>query len=270
VISGGWDLCLDFTSNDRSALATAVSRAKTRTTFAAVQRLRTRAMAYTRYAESAVRERHTIDHYLDLVNAVIGQEFGAETDAQPSLRIPPETRADARELLHARGVTGPFALLHPGTARVEKYWTVEGWTALQRRLSQHANLSCVLTGGNDPFELEHVARIAARSAGRALNLAGEIDLLTLAALAEQARIVISCDTAIVHLASAFRTPQIALFGPTNPFHWRPRHPRAVVLSAAHPGSPLTEFQPRMRGASMEGLSTETVVRATERLLASCS
>ena len=78
----------------------------------------------------------------------------------------------------------------------------------------------------------------------------------------------SCDTGVVHLAAAFRTPQIALFGPTNPFHWRPRHERALVLSAAQPEAPLTDFQPRMKGAPMERISTEAVIRAIDALLAS--
>ena len=95
------------------------------------------------------------------------------------------------------------------------------------------------------------------------------DLLTLAALAQRARIVVSCDTAMVHLAAAFATPQVALFGPTNPFHWRPRHDRAVVISATQPEAPLTEFRSRMKGAPMERISTDVVIRATKELLSSC-
>src|SRR5690348_17835333 len=41
------------------------------------------------------------------------------------------------------------------------------------------------------------------------------DLLALASLVAGARLVVSCDTAVVHLAAAFRVPQIALFGPTR-------------------------------------------------------
>jgi len=76
---------------------------------------------------------------------------------------------------------------------------------------------------------------------------------------------VSCDTAVVHLASAFGIPQIALFGPTNPFHWRPIHDRAVVISAAQPDAPLTHFEPRMKEGPMELISTEVVIRATDCL-----
>ena len=77
----------------------------------------------------------------------------------------------------------------------------------------------------------------------------------------------SCDTAAVHLAAAFQRPQVALFGPTNPFHWRPRHERAAVISAAKPDAPLTNFDPRMKGAPMDRISTAVVCRAIDALLA---
>ena len=100
-----------------------------------------------------------------------------------------------------------------------------------------------------------------------VNLAGRIDLLTFAAVLAQARLCVSCDTGAVHLAASFQTPQIALFGPTNPFHWRPRHDLALVLSAAQPDAPFTAFDPRMKGAAMERISTAAVIRAIDSLLA---
>jgi ADP-heptose:LPS heptosyltransferase len=106
--------------------------------------------------------------------------------------------------------------------------------------------------------------------GAVANLAGKTDLLTLAAVVESAALVVSCDTAMVHLAAAFRRPQVALFGPTNPFHWRPRHDAVRVVSAAQPDGPMTNFQPRMKGAPMDRISTNVVIHATEVLLADYS
>jgi len=107
-------------------------------------------------------------------------------------------------------------------------------------------------------------RIAVLDPGVAKSIAEHPVLV--AALVERASFVVSCDTAIVHFAAAFERPQVALFGPTNPFHWRPRHARAVVLSAAHPHAPLREFTPRMQGAPMERISTALVNDAIATLL----
>ena len=120
-------------------------------------------------------------------------------------------------------------------------------------------MPCVITGGPDAFERAHIAKITSEAVLPP-------DLLTLAALIERAALVVSCDTATVHFAAAFARPQIALFGPTNPFHWRPRHDRALILSAAKPDSPLRDFRPRMKGAPMDRISTELVIGAIASLI----
>jgi hypothetical protein len=58
---------------------------------------------------------------------------------------------------------------------------------------------------------------------------------------------------------------VVLFGPTNPFHWRPRHARAAVLTAAA-GGRATTFEPRAKGAAMELISTNAVVGAIDQAL----
>ena len=267
ALTGPWDLCLDFTGTDRSALATALSRADERATFAWVRRNRMRALAYSRFVDSVVRERHTADHYLDLVSPFIGKETES---ALPELHLIDAAREAAKELLRARGIGDPFVLLHPGTARAEKYWLAERWAEVANAVHAVHGLDVVVTCGPDDFERAHVEEINCKMKNEECKVLQPPDLLALAGVIERARLVISCDTAVVHLAAAFRVPQIALFGPTNPFHWRPAHDRAVVISAAQPDAPLTDFTPRMRGAPMEGISTALVIRATDSLLAGSS
>ena len=259
TLPGRWDLCLDFTGSDRSALLCGLSRARERRTFASVQRRRWKAVAYNRWVEADVRAEHTIDHCLKLV----GDPAGAR---EPSLSIPVTAESAAGQLLLEHGIAGPFVLIHPGTARMEKYWETDRWAEVIAHLQATHGLRCVLTGGSHPYELAHAAAIRAAAPG-VTDLAGKCSLLGLSAVIARARLVLSCDTATVHLAAAFQRPQIALFGPTNPAHWRPRHPAAVVLSATHPDKPLETFNPRMPGAPMHRLSTAAVIRATEGLLA---
>lgn len=289
ALTGGFDAVLDFTGTDRSALAAAMSRAPRRITFDWVRKKRVRAFAFHQFVDSPVRDRHTIDHYLDLVRAILPAGSPPPAPSGPVLEIPATARTRAQELLSSHGIAGQFVIIHPGTARPEKFWKPERWAQTIAHLSDHYRLPILLTGGNAPEERAHLDWIhadlvayrgpvaqksAAATSGHRRNsvvdLAGKIDLPTLSALIARARAVLSCDTATVHLAAAFQRPQIALFGPTNPFHWRPRHPRAVVLSAAHPEGPLTEFTPRMKGAPMERLSTELVIHATDALLRSAN
>ena len=262
-----FDACLDFTGNDRSALLTGLSMARRRLTFEWVRKSKWRALSYHQFIASPVRERHTVDHYLDLARGLGGDleepEIGAMASGSPRLTPPAEAREAARRLAG----DSEYVVIHPGTARSEKYWVPERWAEVIAHIQERHGLPCVITGGSDALEREHIGKIQKALAQPAREEAGTLDLLTAAALIERARAVLSCDTAAVHLAAAFVRPQIALYGPTNPFHWRPRHPRAIVLSAAHPEGPLTEFHPRMKGAPMNAISTEMVIRATDALFA---
>ncbi len=250
---GGFDASLDFTATDRTALMSRLARAPRRATFAWARRKTVRAFAYNHFVESAVRDHHTIDHYLDLLSAI----DIPRTDTPVTLHLPPAALDEARALAGP----GDFALVHPGTARPEKYWLPERWAVVIEHLRRERGLRCILTGSTDPEEQIHLQKIHAQLREPCPDLSGRTDLLTLAALTQCARLVLTVDSAAMHLASAFAIPQVALFGPTNPFHWHPRNPHARVLLAGHP-EPLTTFAPRHRPAPMEHITTAAVVDAT--------
>ena len=267
-----FDVCLDFAGNDRSAFLTALSNAHRRAAFAAGRSARIRSLVYNHFVDSAVREHHTADHYLHLLQAL---PISA-TDAGLALRVSNDIVERADTLLEeltasteaqAGNLGRAVAIVHPGTARPEKYWVAERWAAVITHLRDYHGLQCVITGSADRFEQEHIAEIQRMLPRPCRELVGQLDLLTFAAIIAQARLCVSCDTATVHLAAAFQRPQIALYGPTNPFHWRPRHGAAIVLSAASPEEPMRDFSPRMKGAPMRLISTEAVIRATDALLA---
>jgi ADP-heptose:LPS heptosyltransferase len=69
----------------------------------------------------------------------------------------------------------------------------------------------------------------------------------------------------MHLAAMWKVPQVVLFGPTNPFHWRPLHERAVVLVGGQEGS-VTAFEPRMKGGEMGQITVKSVESAVSALL----
>jgi ADP-heptose:LPS heptosyltransferase len=90
-------------------------------------------------------------------------------------------------------------------------------------------------------------------------------LLTLAALIDQACLLVTVDSAPMHLAAATHTPQVILFGPTNPFHWRPLESPALILHGES-ASPLTEFSDIRPRLPMRQVSTEAVIGAMDLLL----
>jgi uncharacterized protein YjbJ (UPF0337 family) len=78
-----------------------------------------------------------------------------------------------------------------------------------------------------------LAEAVARGAGVPDDdvLAGRTDLMELAGVIARAACVVCGDTGVAHLATAFGTPSVLLFGPTPPDAWGPPpdRPQHVVL-----------------------------------------
>ncbi|HSH37931.1 MAG TPA: putative lipopolysaccharide heptosyltransferase III [Chthoniobacterales bacterium] len=256
-----YDYCLDFTRNDRSAFLTLLSGAGKRITADHLrQREKLRSLSYNELVPIPIRLMHTVDYHLGLL-APLGVDGASQA---LNLRLPMAAHQKAQSVLADSGTSEEFILVHPGSARVEKFWEAERWAEVIEHAAQR-QLACVLTGGTSPLEQNHIAQIKRHSRARCLDLSGRIDLLTLAAMIDEARLVVTVDSAPMHLAAAMQTPQVVLFGPTNPLHWRPRFNPAVILQAGQP-APVTEFSPRQRPVPMNEISTEQVIHAMEVLL----
>jgi ADP-heptose:LPS heptosyltransferase len=263
LVRRGFDLCLDFTGNDRSALVSFLSKAAQRIGFRFVAKRAARSWVYTRLVQSPVREKHTADHYRDLIRSL--GDFVSESGI--SLRLTDAVERSAETLRQEIGVPDDYFVVHPGAARPEKYWLADRWATVIRHAQARLRIPCLLTGGPDPAELDHIGDILARSRDTSsiFSLAGKVDFLLSAAIIREGAVFAGVDTAAAHVASAFQRPELVLFGPTNPFHWHPLHASAVVVRAGYAG-PINRFEPRQRGFPMTELSTETVIRGMEAVL----
>lgn len=254
----GFNWCLDFTGTDRSAWFSFASNAPHRVTFARFGKKFLKRMMYSQFVESSVRDRHTADHYTDLLQALDIKREGVPLD----LRIPDAANDAMVRLLAEEKVQRPFAIIHAGTARLEKYWRPERWAEVADYLHTKHHLGIVLTGSKDASEQEHLAKIRAAVKVPVHDLSARTNLTALAALIAKSNIFCGVDTAAMHLADAVGTPTLALFGPTNPYHWRPRTTRSVVLRAgvAEP------FAPGQKGGPMADIPVANVLTGIDSLL----
>jgi len=123
----------------------------------------------------------------------------------------------------------------------------------------------VVIGG--PEDAELAERVQAQAPGRAHVAAGALNLRAAAALIRRASVLVSNDSAPLHLATAVGTPVVALFGPTVPeFGFGPRGARDVVLGHPDlPCRPCSAHGPRVCALGhhrcMRELSVETVLSA---------
>jgi len=259
---GKFDYCLDFTRNDRSSFLTFLSGARKRITADHPQlRTKLRVRSYNELVEAPVGFLHTIEYHLALL-----KPLGIEDPSRAiRLHLPKETVTAADALLRTAEAGDDFVCFHPGSARAEKFWEAERWAEALDHCAEETGMTCVLTGGRSSVEQAQIAAIKKAARTKPLDLSGQTTLLTLAAMVRRARLLVTVDSAPMHFAAAWNTPQVVLFGPTNPFHWHPRSGNALVL-LGESGVPVTEFNPKQRAISMNQISTQAVIGAMEALL----
>lgn len=260
ILSRRFDVAIDFTRNDRSAWLTFLSGAHTRITSTEMP-AGFRRRAYTEFAPGSLVNLHTVDFHL----AQLAPLGVAPTTITPILALPESARARASAIIDSELRGAPFAIFHPGAARAERFWEPERWAEVIDFAARELRLRPVLTGISSAMEQNHLAAIRSHLHTPALDLSGRIDLLVLSAFIERARLLVTLDTGPMHLATALRTPQVDLFGPGNPLHWRPRGSPAAVLFGDDP-KPLETFQPRARRLPMNLISTQPVIDAMKALL----
>jgi ADP-heptose:LPS heptosyltransferase len=182
---------------------------------------------------------HEIENYRQLIRAI-----GVRTGNRPRLRIS-----------SASGLpTNNYAVFHlwpGGMLKKLKQWPCERWVHLIEEFAAWGT-KVVLTGtrsdgsGNDAIIdcLQPCVR------GYVSNVAG-VSLRETAAMLAQARLVVSVNTGVMHMAAALGVPLVALHGPTSSRRWGPIGERAIAIDSPlegcgylnlgweHPSRPLT-------------------------------
>ncbi len=122
----------------------------------------------------------------------------------------------------------PVAVFCPGAEYgPAKRWPVQHFAALARELAAR-NYAVWLIGSAKDAQLGE--EIRAQSAGLCDNLCGRTELAAAIDLISCARLVVSNDSGLMHVAAALGKPLIALYGSSSPAHTPP------LSLASQPGS----------------------------------
>jgi ADP-heptose:LPS heptosyltransferase len=118
----------------------------------------------------------------------------------------------------ARLGPGAFVCLHPGGRAVADRWPPGRFAAVGDALAA-SGLAVALTGTAGEAPLTRA--VATRMRAPAVDLAGRTTLGVLAALLSDARLLVSNDTGVSHLAAALGVPSVVLFAPAKLDRWAP-------------------------------------------------
>ncbi|MGB5287719.1 MAG: glycosyltransferase family 9 protein [Ignavibacteriaceae bacterium] len=116
--------------------------------------------------------------------------------------------------------------LHVGAGKANNRWSLEKYALLVKKLENNFSANFYLTGGwAEREELNYLIKNVHIDFGKFINK----PIPQIAALISMSDLFISNDTGIMHVAGTTDTPQISIFGPTNPFNWAPIGPNKYFI-----------------------------------------
>jgi lipopolysaccharide heptosyltransferase II len=159
-------------------------------------------------------------HVSDFILEVV-RPFGIATKVYTSnVRIEEEDLTEAKKFVTELGKNENDKLvgLHIGAGKPYNKWLMENFVKTIESLDKNYNCKFYITGSkSDSTELKYAREKIKVKIGYYIDKS----IPELAAMISISDLFITNDTGVMHVAGATDTPQISIFGPTNPFNWAP-------------------------------------------------
>ncbi len=199
----------------------------------------------------------------------IGCDESLQPTFQPS-RMAENTAESAWNELRPEA-DGVRVVLHVGAGTSAKRWPVEHWRSLLERLAPRGHALVALVGSVSDQQSAR-AILGASPSAHVADWTGRFSVDELAAIVQQADVLVGSDSGPAHLAAAVRTPVIVLFSGTNRVEqWRPcgtfvRTVRSEVsCSPCHRKACPIAGHPCMRGIQPDDVMNHLSQHLPERL-----
>jgi lipopolysaccharide heptosyltransferase II len=185
--------------------------------------------------------RHEVQWYLDVVRAM-GLPAPRE-EAYLEFFPTEDERRQADNVLEAAGeADGGYVAIHvggganPGMRLLSKRWQPERWARIADWLAETHDATILLLGGPDKDDREAADKLQAAlfEATRpyVVDLVGKLEWGAMGALIGRCDLFLGHDTGAMHLATAMRTPVVAVFGPSDPARYGPWDPSRHSVAVA--------------------------------------
>lgn len=206
--------------------------------------------------------KHKVEYHLD-----IARYLGCPvSDVDWGVRVTDDERKKAMETLKSRGISKPFALVHPGSRLKLKMWKPERYAALIKKMAGDG-LKVALLG--HPSEKDVTDVILDKSAGAVVSLVGAFDMRQLMAVIAEAGLIVLNDSGPLHMAAALGTPVVAVFGPSKSAETAPYRVKSEVVEKDYPCRFRCDESScsnvRYHGC-MEDISVDDVFRAVRKIM----
>jgi heptosyltransferase-2 len=146
-----------------------------------------------------------------------------------------------------------------------KRWPAESFAAVAQKLHREMHFEIILSG--EPDEEPIIEEMRRQLAIPLHSIVGLTTIRQLGLLMQRMSVVITNDSASLHLASAMDVPTVAIFGPTDANKYGPWGSRARVVRRKLFCAPCEQPQCRFTHECMRYVSAEEVVAAVRDVLA---
>jgi heptosyltransferase-2 len=158
-----------------------------------------------------------------------------------------------------------FVAVACGARSMTKRWEKKGFQDLIKRLVKEYKAKIIMVGDKQDQALAQ--EIISQIKPRPINLCGKTSITQLAFLLTKCNLLISNDSAPMHLAWAVNTPVVAIFGPTDHKKYAPRGERDIIIRKDLACSPCEESLCRKgRRECMQSISADDVFAACKGIL----
>lgn len=220
-----YDLVLNLTEGDRGAIIALVSGASYRVGFDPGKTgLFGKRKFFTHLVKICPQPRHTVERQLDALRRMGIHPPHEERDLFFAI---PEDAMNNMRATYGKD----FILIHPVSRWMFKSPPASFFIELIQSLHERGE-RILLSAGNEKEALALIEEIVAALPHIPLiNVAGKTSLKELGALIHLSQMLITVDSVPLHIASALKSPVIALFGPSSEINWGPwRNPLGHVLA----------------------------------------
>lgn len=181
------------------------------------------------------RDRHMTEVFGDVVRSA-----GVEVKGLRPLSVPrcEEGAKHASDFIEKEMTgTGPLVAIHPGSGDhfPGRRWPPERFATLADQLVKTRGARIIITGTESESSI--VDRVCAAMHHRGVTVAGRFPIESFIELIAQIDLIVSNDTAPVHIASALGTPVVAIYGPNTPELYGPLHRASRSVYNKLPCSP---------------------------------
>lgn len=178
--------------------------------------------------------------------------------------IPEEDDEYISSLIKENGIKDPIVVVNAGAKSHLKRWLPGSFAEVSDRLIAECSASVVLVGLEE--DAAAVNAVMNNIKRKAFNLLGKTNIRQLAALLKRAKLLITNDSAPLHLGCAVATKVLALFGPSDPAKYAPTGEFDIFINKKLFCSPCESAVCSHNYECMKLISPESVFDAAKMMI----